>query len=46
MGVEGAAYATIISELLSALLVMYVLTKTDAPYVDKMEIAFPAFFGR
>mgnify|MGYP002540516329 FL=1 len=35
MGVEGAAYATIISELLSALLVMYVLTKTDAPYAIK-----------
>lgn len=35
LGVAGAAYATILSELISALLVMFVLTKTDAPYAIK-----------
>lgn len=32
MGVAGVAYATIISQFLSALLVLYTLTRTDAAY--------------
>ncbi|MBE5762031.1 MAG: MATE family efflux transporter [Clostridiales bacterium] len=32
LGVSGVAYATIISQFLSSLLVLYVLTKTDANY--------------
>lgn len=32
LGVAGVAYATILSQLLSALLVLFVLARTDAPY--------------
>ncbi|MEG1548078.1 MAG: MATE family efflux transporter [Clostridia bacterium] len=32
MGIAGVGYATIISQFLSAILVMYVLTHTNAPY--------------
>ncbi len=32
LGVAGVAYATILSQICSALLVLFLLTKTDAPY--------------
>ena len=32
LGVAGVAYATIIAQIVSALLILYVLTKTDAAY--------------
>ena len=35
LGVAGVAYATVLSQLLSAVLTLYVLTRTDAPYAIK-----------
>ena len=44
LGVAGVAYATIISQLISAVLTMVVLTRTDAPYAvkwKKLKISLP-----
>ena len=35
LGVAGVAYATVLSQLLSAVLTLWVLTRTDAPYAIK-----------
>ena len=46
LGVAGVAYATVLSQLLSAVLTLYVLTKTDAPYAirwRKLRISYTEF---